>query len=395
MMMRDRTQSNRQASQPQVATGRGLLAVSALGLALILAAGCEESGEASTDGRDNAGTNATPPATAPSGTRLIQPNLGATAGDARVGSLGVRPSVEMDPPEVDLGFVMPNQEVSTTVMIRNTGDTPITIAAIRPSCKCTSLNNLAGYVIAPGDEVPMRASVEKRAVLSPIKANVNVIFEGYSDPVEIPIYGEVSRAVRASPSYFNCTKGVVSGRVVIESIDDRPFNILSAQGEAPDFIGFDPEIDEPISSYTLNWDVSKYTTETIPEWWVLETDHPQAPLVDIKVRHMWAIQKLLVGVKGRPWHPASQHLVLDPIPSGGAGEVVLGINTLGRDEITRAQSLSNDFDVELVSVERKGVNAECTLRIIPRAGHEGLLYGQIQLLANRGYAVIVVISTVS
>ena len=57
-------------------------------------------------------------------------------------------------------------------------------------------------------------------------------------------------------------------------------------------------------------------------------------------------------------------------------------------------SLSNEFNAELVSIQRNGVDAEATVRITPAAGHHGLLYGTIQFISRAHDQKLTVIGTV-
>ena len=67
---------------------------------------------------------------------------------------------------------------------------------------------------------------------------------------------------------------------------------------------------------------------------------------------------------------------------------------LGTDEIYSVHSLSKAFNAELVSIEQDGEDAEATVRITPVAGHQGLLYGDIEFLSQAYYCKLTVIGSV-
>ena len=300
--------------------------------------------------------------------------------------------VVFDPPAVDLGYILPNQTVNTIIQVRNIGSEPLKITLVKPSCTCTTLEDLTGTVIPPGESVSLTAQLKARSKPSPMTSSITFLFEGYAESSKVSISAQVARPIRTIPQIFNCVTGKpLSGQVVVESIDGRPFTISAANRQPPEYIGFDPATDEPRDAYVLQWDVSQYTQQTIPGWWVIETDHPDCPVVDVWVRHEWNMPE---AAAGRRWRLRTQHVVIDGINAGESGEFMVEIAKLGRDDIYSVQSLSNEFDAKLVSIQRNGIDAEATVRITPAAGHHGLLYGTIQFISSAHAQKLTVIGTV-
>ena len=300
--------------------------------------------------------------------------------------------IVFDPPAVDLGYILPNQSVNTIIQVRNIGAEPLKITLVKPSCTCTTLDDLTGTVIPPGESVLLNAQIKAWSKPSPMSSSVTFLFEGYAESSKVSISAQVARPIRTIPQIFNCAPDQpLSGQVVVESIDGRPFTISAANRQPPEYIGFDPATDEPRNAYVLQWDVSQYTQQTMPGWWVIETDHPDCPVVDVWVRHEWNMPE---GAAGRRWRLVTQHVVIDGINAGESGEFTVEIAKLGRDDIYMVQSLSNEFDAKLMSIERNGADAEATVRITPAAGHHGLLYGTIQFISTAHDQKLTVIGTV-
>ncbi len=353
---------------------------------------------------DGTGVASTPTAAARGGLPVPQtqlanrggpPTLQAAADNLQsttdVVSSGPAPIV-FDPPAVDLGYILPNQTVNTIIQVRNIGSEPLKITLVKPSCTCTTLDDLAGTVIPPGESVSLTAQLKARSKPSPVTSSITFLFEGYAESSKVSISAQVARPIRTIPQIFNCATGKpLSGQVVVESIDGRPFTISAANRQLPKYINFDPATDEPRNIYVLQWDVSQYTQQTMPGWWVIETDHPDCPVVDVWVRHEWTWPK---GVPGRRWRLGTQHVVIDGINAGESAEFTVEIAKLGRDDIHLVQSLSNEFDAELVSIQRDGADTEATVRITPAAGHHGLLYGTIQFISTAHDQKLTVIGTV-
>jgi len=307
-----------------------------------------------------------------------------------VDSSGLAPVV-FDPPAVDLGYLLPNQTVNTIIQVRNIGSEPLKITLVKPSCTCTTLDDLTGTIIPPGESVSLNAQIKARSKPSPLTSSVTFLFEGYLESSKVSISAQVARPIRSIPQIFNCAAGDLSGRVVVESLDGRTFTISAANRQPPEYIGFDPATDEPRNAYVLQWDVSKYTQQTMPGWWVIETDHPDCPVVDVWVRHKWNLPE---RVAGRLWRVRTQHVVIDGINAGESSEFTVEIAKLGSDDIYSVHSLSNEFDAKLVSIQRNGVDAEATVRITPAAGHRGLLYGTIEFISRAHAQKLTVIGTV-
>ena len=277
---------------------------------------------------------------------------------------------------------MPNKAASGTVQIRNVGDRHVRSLSVKASCKCTTIGGLRGTVIAPGASVPLQAELEPQPITGVRTATITVIFEGADQPYQVDLRAEVTLAIRLTPSVLNLASGVTSGQIVVAAIDGRTFNILSANRRTPVFVDFDPEVDEPRSSYMLRWDLTQETLQrALDTWWVIETDHPDAPFTDARVRHLSTIDS---SARSRAWKVPSRRSIIGFVEQGSSKDFTIEVKTIGRDAIYTIRSLARDFNAELVDFERKGVDAVCTVRITPRAGFTGLLYGAIELLASSG-----------
>ena len=91
-------------------------------------------------------------------------------------------------------------------------------------------------------------------------------------------------AVRATPAYIGGPRGkTMVGNVLLESADGRPFRILSVCNQSPQFVG--PVPDSPRSKYTLRWDLGRVPDLGRRLWWVVFTDHPDCPVLPLRIRN--------------------------------------------------------------------------------------------------------------
>lgn len=352
--------------------------VAALAVSGMLA-GCEQTGEAGSDlVADTAVAQPVVASREPAPPTVELEPVDAPASTPRPES-AARPPVSFRPAVLDFGYIAPGAEAEGELEVHNVGDEPLTITRVHPSCQCTTLSDLTGAVIQPGESVNLRARLAGRSVPGHRKAVVTFFFEGYSQPLGVDLRGEVSAAVKATPAIFNLAGGIRSGHVVVESIDGKTFNILAANGETPRFVGFDPSIDEPRDSYNIEWDFTGVADEDLTPWWIIETDHPECPVLDTWVRHLSTIE---IPPREQRWRIADRRILLGRMEPGTPVEFDTRIKNIRQGTLYDVHSLSDQFDAELVSYEPGDIDADCTIRVTPKPDHVGVVYGAMQFTAG-------------
>jgi hypothetical protein len=294
----------------------------------------------------------------------------------------VQSAVVATPMNLDLGFMRPNQDAVGTVTLRNTGAEPVRVLAVTPSCKCTTTTDIVGKEIPAGGTATFDTTLEGAPVPGVRTSTIRVLVEGSPAPIEIKVKGEVSQPVRAIPAYLNCVGSKnLSGRLVVESIDKRPFRILSAHGSEPAIGGWDPASDEPRSTYLLSYDLGDGTRE-LPSFWIIETDHPDSPLVDLKVRHESVSAKLSSRLSDYRANAGR----IDPGASGAVAFTSLD----PQEPVLSAESLSPDATLEVERVDAVDGGTKATIIVRPRAGYQGLLIVPAKLsMATKSQEVLI------
>ncbi len=207
-------------------------------------------------------------------------------------SVGEVPPLVADPIALDLGFLPPNTPGEGTVTLRNNGDKPLTINAIVASCKCTTINDIVGKQIAPGGSETITIKLDGAPAMGVRRSSVKVTVDGFARALDIAVKGEVSLPVRIVPPYINAIEQKnLTGRLIVESIDRKPFRILSDQGGGGFVIqGFDAASDAPRNSYVVAYDLTARAKD-LPSHLLIETDAPGAGVVDVRVRSERAPRK--------------------------------------------------------------------------------------------------------
>jgi hypothetical protein len=287
-----------------------------------------------------------------------------------------------EPPVLDLGLLAVGESGTGSVKVRNTGDRAVTILATRASCACTYARDLAGKVLGPGEAVDLTATLTPKPGVGPKKERIRVAAVGYTEFVVVDVIGEVSLPVRATPSVLESYRLGLSGQVVVSSVDGRPFRVLRTDGRPPQFVDFDPGSDALRSRYTLRWDLNGYTARTMRWWWVVETDHPDAPLVDLRVQHEWTKMR----TTGLRWVRGDLRIPGGVLRPGGSFdfETKLKYNPNSRPDpgSPLVGALTPGIRARLVSYEVIGSDIQCTIRVTVLRNEPGLLYEKINITAG-------------
>ncbi len=184
-----------------------------------------------------------------------------------------------------LGDIAPESLHTRTFVITNRSSSPLRISRVVTSCKCTETTDLSGQVLQPNGSIELGATLKAPATPGVKNAKVQVVFES-GNPLTFELEGDVAMAVRATPAFIGGPRGQeMSGNVQIRSSDGRAFRILGVCDQAPAYVGFDPASDPPKSSYILRWNLNGMPDLGKRIWWVVFTDHPDCPVLPLRIRN--------------------------------------------------------------------------------------------------------------
>lgn len=306
------------------------------------------------------------------------------------------PGVDMSPiapirvvPDIlDWGLIAPYQEATASVRLENVSDQPMKILTVQPSCKCTTVDSLEGQVIPPKGFVELEAVLDPQTNTGTRKTVIRVLIDGYSNVLSINAQAEISRPIRATPTFINAVDagegGAVrnmTGTVQIASLDGSPFRIRSVHGMAPDHAGeFDPE--NPKNSYTLNYDLENFLQPDgrYPRYLIFETDRADSPLVEVMVRHRMSSPQL-----NRNFKLTDYKMNLGRVAPGGSVEAALGVHeaTTTGDLIQITNELGYLIELLDQSVDEESDDLQVQIRVtVPEDAEPGFHYFPLQLYAS-------------
>ena len=304
-------------------------------------------------------------------------------------------TVVIDPPIHDLGRVEPGSSVTRTFQVRNTGGEPVRVISSFPSCKCTTLTDLAGKVIPPGGAVELSASLDAPRSPGPKDAKVFVTIDGAPRPLVAKIEGVVTLPVQPSPPFVDALKGVRKGAIEFASTDGKPFRVLSVDGAAPQFADFDPAKDEPRSHYLVRWDLSMVPDGKMRQWMMVETDRDDCALVPLRIRNEWTGARFDPQVDARGSFLPESVVVMGRLKPGESRDLEVeleGSAPKGKlqvqhwDEVSKVLSQDPAIHTQLLEVQRRGdrrmVRFRCTLGLNAR----GFIYAPVAIESGSGTA---------
>ena len=332
------------------------------------------------------------------------PKQQSTSGGSGATSNG---SIQAIPAKYQLGDIEPGSEHARGYVLRNMANRPIRVARAVTSCKCTSTTDITNQVIAPGASLEFEAVLLAPRTPGVKEAKVQIVFEGGLRPITLVLEGDVTMAIKATPAYVGGERGKESaGTMQLQSIDGRTFSIISAGGEAPRYVGFDPSTHPLQTTYRLAWDIGRIQDLPRHVWWVVFTDHPDCPVLPLRIRNDLTGSRADMERYARYWMFDENIVNAERLQSGRSVDldvVIKHYNPQGRGAVERpdwlnvvsVRSLSPDASAALLSVEPLSQDElRVTFQFTPRAGFSGPVYALVAIETATGIGECAVLALV-
>ncbi len=337
------------------------------------------------------GSQAEPADTAPESPealtqRLLEAPMGNTDGTPILGSLA---PISLDPEVLDLGDMMPNTKGVGTMKLTNVGEAPLRIIGLRSTCACT-IPGIQSDLIAPGASITVEIELDAGSATGLTERYVLAMFEGYTQPLQMVVNADVNYGVRTAVAYDPPGQTRLA-TITLEGVKpSEPFRVLSAGGKAPEYLdGFDPASDEPRAKYVIRQDLSEYEAESLPKWFIIETDHPTAAVIDVFVPN----NEVFPERRRRAFNLSEQRLVFGAMKPGELVERsfrIVGGSLPPAEEFIESFEWTNtdQCDVEIVRLEKpEGVpqgrdgGFDITIGVRAKPGATGVVFGTVTIHA--------------
>ncbi len=288
----------------------------------------------------------------------------------------IPPPVKIEPDVMDLGDLMPNVKIPGEFKITNLGTEPLYITAAMSTCSCT-VAQLSERGIEPGMSVVLPITFESGPVITAQERDVMIRFHGYSKSAVGRVRANTNYGVRATVEYTPADQHRL-GVVTLASVDAQPFRVLSANGAPPEFL--DAANDAPRNHYELRFDLSAPPPQQLPKWFVIETDHPTSPIIDLPVENLeWEAERTL-----RPWSLSESRILLGVMPPMAQKEVIVtvrNVNSGGLDFVKTLWVEPDIADVSIFGMEQTDDGLKIRLRITPKDSHRGAFVAKVNFSA--------------
>ncbi|MCH2141920.1 MAG: DUF1573 domain-containing protein [Phycisphaerales bacterium] len=346
----------------------------------------------------SSGPSAPPRVTSSPPPKATLPQPGLASAVTATGESDAPVSVTLEPSSYAFGFLRPSEVRSRTLVVTNRESQPIRLKGTWKGCSCTTLDVQAG-LLGPGESREVTATLT--AGLTPTTKDSSVKLEVTGrPPIVLPMTGEIIRGVRARPRDIStyAYRGAEGnyrprGSVTLDAPEGVPFRILAINGQ--------PQQTEPSLQHTVVWDVSQYDATTgldadgelVPRFWLVETDHPDTPVMELRVSH----RASRIPPRGdRPWFFTELYVNAGPAGEDGNAVFTLPIKGLSglkanADTIRGVRSLSDEFTARLRSLRLEGRDVMAEIVLTPVSDAVGAIKGQIMIEGEQWQAPLHVV----
>lgn len=214
-----------------------------------------------------------------------------------------------------VGTVSPLDIVRGSFVLRNMSNQPVTVTKVEAGCRCTYAA-MVNPVIPPGGEGTLNYQIDVRGTMGELRKPIYLRCAGFDKMNEVVVQGQLQYAVTAEPAQLR-PKGAPNAEFTLKSSDGTPFSVLSVAGRTPDVVSSNP----PGGTKALSWTL-RFTPEMQwPYAVVVETDHPKAPVVDMRVMGGETATPEVKFVKNINDIGIGRHMInLGVVPEGGSTE---------------------------------------------------------------------------
>ena len=279
---------------------------------------------------------------------------------------------------LDFGYRKPLSFEQGIVTLVNMGEEPLKIETTRGECACT-VATANKEIVQPGESVDLLIGLEVPPELGPVHKQVIVTVEGYEFPFLTSIQAESGLPVRVNGGGRASIVVDRVGTMTLDSIEGRPFKVISINGREPIYTNFNPERDRPRAQYVVGYDFSDLAIIDTPRRVIVETDHPGARMIDVQAMIAGAVPLSLP----HKWRPVRDHIVMGSIPMDKPSKTIMvmtGKPLIPGEKFTcRSRSLDARVDIVGAYPPQNGGGIQIDLKVTPRGGFEGFLHAIVDI----------------
>ena len=290
--------------------------------------------------------------------------------------------IATDPERLDAGWLRPGETGERTVRVVNTSGGVVNLLRVTSSCSCT-VPELEDdqKILRPGESVELEIGLKATANPGPMQQRVYIWYEGSRAPYELLVSADVSHAVKADPA-FVMLLGQKTGRIKLSSLDGRPFRVLSADGREPeltDEAGDPIDASKRIEEAYVSFDYEGVAPRDLSRWFVIETDHPEATELPLRVIH----QSLYQTDARQTWNLATDRVILGRMQPGDEATKELRLKMVARPDDVAGLSIDDEaIDAEILETRVEGREIVLKVRFVATGARTGLIKARLAVEAE-------------
>lgn len=270
------------------------------------------------------------------------------------------PPISVKGDSIEVGRHAPGANAIEHVKVRNNSEETLTISRVAGNCPCMGIM-VRDDRIEPGRTGQIILSVDTPMKMGRMTRMMYVFAEGFRRPLQIPVHADLEYAVVVNPGDSPEIESR-SGTLTLESVDGRAFRVTSVGGESP-------AESTRGATHELDFDLGEAPTPELPRFLVIETDHPGARIIPVRVSvpgvwEAWRVRKRI--------QPVNEQETLIPIAPGGSKKILIEMAgvTPGKSESVTVRSSNPKVSAEVLAVRQPpqgggGAAIDVRLRINP------------------------------
>ncbi len=289
------------------------------------------------------------------------------------------PSLTIEPATFEAGDMKPSEKRTASFRLTNTSDSTLELEDVRSTCWCAA-GEVKDRSLEPGESVTMEATLEAPPEPGLLERAIYIYGKGYAQPAILTLRADVNYGIRTRIE-FDSEEQTRLGIVHLESADGKAFRVISANFASPVFVdGFDPAHDAPRAVYTIRYDLSAAPPGMLPPWFLVETDHPDSPVIDLAVVPEGEEVRRL-----RPWILSTGRVMLGQFHPGGWRDFVVTLRGVREDPLNSIESLETEpgaARVALMGVEPSSDGTRARFRVSAEPTERGVVFEKLTIQVN-------------
>jgi hypothetical protein len=199
------------------------------------------------------------------------------------------PEISVDRPAYDFGSISQGEKVEHVFIIRNKGNTPLSIKSVRPSCGCTAITASAS-VIAPGKSGEIKTSFNSANYSGAVQKTVTVDSNDPRRPSSIlTLKGTVIEEIQITPKQLNLGQVKVDvtkkTTVTVSNRGRKPLKLTAVKSTLPQIAATaEKKLLKPGESGTLLVSITPRKGDRLLSGYLsIMTDSPAKPEITVPV----------------------------------------------------------------------------------------------------------------